>query len=726
MESICGYVERITFYNPESGFTVAQLKLPRHQDLVCIVGTLPGLKPGETIRCQGDWKSHLIYGRQFEVHSFRTEAPSDLLGIKKYLGSGLIKGIGPVYAARIVEKFGMETLEIIDKQPERLAEIEGLGKKRRDLITRCWADQRSIREVMVFLQSNGVTPAFAQKIFKTYGAQSIQRVQENPYRLARDIRGIGFLTADRIAQEMGIAADSPARLAAGIEHVLGEQSEEGHVCYPVESFVDIAAKMLKVEPDQIHKELQQLKTEERIELFNLRVGSEAIPYIWLKGLFVAEIGIAREVQRLRAQGSKLRSVDIPKALQWVQELLHIELAEHQQQGVSAALQEKFQILTGGPGTGKSTITRCILAITQKLTSDISLAAPTGRAAKRLSEITGHKASTIHSLLEFDPSKGGFRRNRSNPLTCDLLVIDEASMIDTLLMYHLLRAIPDHARVLLVGDVHQLPSVGAGNVLKDMIASGILPIVTLQQIFRQAAGSRIITNAHRINRGYMPDLNNQTDGDFFFLEMQEGEEVLKGIVGLVTERLPRRYHLKPMEEIQVLAPMRRGVIGTENLNVVLQQALNPSETALQRVGRNYHVGDKVMQLRNNYTKEIFNGDIGRITQIDMVEQELVVVFDEREIVYDFDDLDELTLAYAISVHKYQGCECPCIVMPVHTSHFKLLCKNLLYTAVTRGKRLVVLVGTKKAIAIAVRNDDAHQRYTGLKQALQGSMQILSQL
>ncbi len=726
MESICGYIERLTFYNPETGFTVAQLKAPRSQELICIVGTMPGVKPGETVRCHGHWKSHLIYGRQFEVHHFRTEAPSDILGIKKYLGSGLIKGIGPIYAARIVEKFGVETLEIIDKSPERLAEVEGLGKKRMEQIKCCWSDQRSSREVMVFLQSNGVTPTFAQKIFKTYGAQSIQKVKENPYNLARDIRGIGFRTADRIAQQMGIAVNSPARISAGIEHVLGEQSEEGHVCYPIEHFIEAAAKMLEVEPEQVQRELQQLKQEDRIELFDLRVGSEAIPYIWLKGMFVAEVGIAREVQRLRSTQSSLRSVDIPRALAWVQELLKIELAEHQQQGVSAALHEKFQILTGGPGTGKSTITRCILAVTEKLTQRICLAAPTGRAAKRLAEITGRQAKTIHSLLEFDPSKGGFKRNRFNPLECDLLVIDEASMIDTLLMYHLLRAIPSSARVLLVGDVHQLPSVGAGNVLKDMIASNILPVVTLQQIFRQAAGSRIVTNAHRINRGVMPDLNNQTEGDFFFLEMQEGEEVLKAIVGLVTERLPRKYNFKPLEDIQVLAPMRRGVIGTENLNVVLQQALNPSDSALQRVGRNYHAGDKVMQLRNNYNKEIFNGDIGRIASIDMVEQEVVVTFDERDIVYGFDELDELTLAYAISVHKYQGCECPCVVMPVHTSHFKLLCKNLLYTAVTRGKRLVVLVGTKKAVAIAVRNDDAHQRYTGLKQALQGSMQILSQL
>jgi exodeoxyribonuclease V alpha subunit len=716
MEQICGYIERITFHNSENGYTVAQLQQPNRDELTCIVGSMPGIQPGETIRCFGQWKNHLIHGRQFEVANFRVEAPADVVGIRKYLGSGLIKGIGPKYASRIVERFGTDTLSIIETSPERLLEIPGLGAKRIEKIKACWQSQRSIRDVMVFLQSYGVSPAFAQKIFKTYGDQSIARVKENPFTLARDIFGIGFRTADQLAQKMGIACDSPQRLDAGIEYVLSQLSSDGHVCYPVDEFVLEGQKILEVLPSQLEERLTLLQQEGRIELKDLLEGGQKRQFVWLKPLFIAEMGIARELQRLKKGASHLRSIDIEKALAWVQEQLNIQLAPNQKQAVACASSGKLHIITGGPGTGKSTITNAILTIMQKLTQRILLAAPTGRAAKRMSEITNFKASTIHSLLEFDFKAGGFKRNRENPLECDLIIIDEASMIDTFLMYSLLKALPNHARVIFVGDINQLPSVGPGNVLKDMISSLSVPVTTLTEIFRQAAGSHIILNAHRINRGIFPQLYNGQNSDFFFMECQENQDVLNTIVKLVSQRLPNRYGFNPTADIQVLAPMKKGMIGTENLNQTLQQTLNPKDTALFRAGYKFQIGDKVMQIRNDYKKEVFNGDIGYIQDIDPEEQQVLVRFEERDVPYDYSDLDELVLAYAISIHKFQGSECPCVVMPIHTSHFMLLHRNLLYTGITRGKKLVVLVGTKKALAIAVKKDDVQKRHTSLQQTL----------
>lgn len=717
MDQIFGYIERITFQNLENAYTVAQLKQPSGSELTCIVGFMPGLQPGETVRCFGQWKTHLIHGRQFEVSSFRVEAPADIVGIKKYLGSGLIKGIGPKYAGRIVEKFGTDTLQVIDTAPQRLQEISGLGPKRIEKITACWSDQKSIREVMVFLQTYGVSPSFAHKIFKNYGEKSVAKVKDNPFHLARDIFGIGFKTADTLAQKMGISKDSDKRIDAGIEYVLSELANDGHVCYPVDEFLTEAEKILEAPPAQIHPRLSVLQTEDRIELADLIDQGQKRRFIWMKPLYMAEMGIARELRRLKAAPCQLRQVNVEKAMEWVQAQLKIELAPNQKKAVAQAVSGKLQIITGGPGTGKSTITNAILTITEKLTEKIHLAAPTGRAAKRMSEITGKKASTIHSLLEFDFKKGGFKRGRESPLDCDLIIVDEASMIDTFLMYSLLRALPDHARVVFVGDINQLPSVGPGNVLKDMIKSRTLPVTMLTEIFRQAVGSHIITNAHRINQGQFPSLYNGQSSDFFFMECHEHEEVVNTIVKLVSQRLPNRYGFNPKGEIQVLTPMRRGIIGTENLNQVLQGVLNPQQQQpLQRAGQQFHVGDKVMQIRNDYNKEVFNGDIGYIKDINTIDQEVIVQFEEREVAYDYADLNELVLAYAISVHKFQGSECPCVVMPVHTSHFMMLHRNLLYTGITRGKRLVILVGTKKALAIAVKNDDVQKRYTSLQQAL----------
>lgn len=702
MEKIFGFIERITFCNPENGFTVAKLKETKKKELTTLVGILPSLKPGETVSCEGDWKFNSQHGAQFEVKSCEMQAPQDLLGIRKYLESGLIKGIGPVYAERIVKQFGIHTLAIIDESPDKLLDVPGIATKKLERIKTCWEAQKSIRTLMIFLQRYGASPAFAQRLFKTYGADAIQKVQENPYAMARDIFGIGFKTADAMAEKMGIGKDAPGRILAGIEYVLHELSNEGHTCFPETGLIEKVKEILQVE--EIGPSIETLLKEERI------VRQDGL--IWLKMFYLCEKGIARELARLQQSLSRLRPVDAEKAITWVQATLDLQLAEHQKKAVAAALAEKVLIITGGPGTGKSTITKAILTILEKLTRRILLAAPTGRASKRMSEITKKEAKTIHSLLQWSFTKNGFQKDRSNPLECDLIIVDEASMIDTHLMYSLLKAIPSHARLILIGDVNQLPSVGAGNVLKDMITSKKIPIFELTEIFRQAKDSKIVVNAHRINQGEFPDLDGGAKSDFFFLKANEPQEVQRAILQLVTERLPRRYKLNPIDDIQVLIPMKKGIIGTERMNFALQEALNPTEHPYFIAGKRFHLHDKVMQIRNNYDKEVFNGDLGRLTHIDTTEQEVTVSFEGRKVVYDFSELDELVLAYAVSVHKYQGSECPCVIIPVHTSHFILLHRNLLYTAITRGKKLVVLVGSAKAIHIALNNNEIQQRCTHL--------------
>jgi len=721
MDEISGYIERITFHNPENGYTIARLQEKGKHELTTIVGVIPAAQVGETLRCWGSFKQHLIHGRQFTVDRYRIEAPADLLGIEKYLGSGLIKGIGPTFAKRIVEAFGVETLEIIDRSPDALFQIEGIGKKRVHLIIECWKDQRAIREVMVFLQGYGISPTFAQKIFKKYGDASIKVVKDNPYTLANDLWGIGFKSADKIAKEMGIVNDAPKRIEAGIEYHLAQLASEGNVCYPLADFSCAAAQLMSVSESSISPIIEQLAAGQRVSIAEIESNGIKGPFIWVRPLFLAESGIARELKRIKFSECALRAVDRDKAIAWVQQKLGIELAEKQKLAVKKSLSEKFHIITGGPGTGKSTITNAILHITEMLTRKLVLAAPTGRAAKRMSEITKRKASTIHSLLEFDFTAGGFKRNSSNPIDCDLIIIDEASMIDTQLMYALLKAIPSHARVLLVGDIHQLPSVGPGNVLKDMIASHCVPKTLLKEIFRQAAGSRIITNAHRINNGVMPETKTYSNSDFFFIEEEEPEEIRSQIITLVKDRLPKKYGFNCFQDIQLLAPMKKGVIGTESLNEALQESLNPCKNPLYRSGKKLGTQDKVMQIRNNYQKEVFNGDVGYIAHIDAINQSVTIDFEGRLVAYDFSDLDEIVLAYAVSIHKYQGSECPCIIIPVHTTHFKLLHRNLLYTGVTRGKKLVILIGTKKALAIAVNNDEVKTRYTGLQYTLMHRVQ-----
>ncbi len=692
-DEIYGFVENIVYAS--DAFTVARLKEPRKADLTCIVGQLPSLQPGETVRCKGSWKHHAQHGMQFEVESFESHQPSDLLGIQKYLESGLIKGIGPVYAERIVKKFGIDTLKVLDEKPRKLLDVEGIGKKRIELIETCWKQQKSVREVMIFLRTQGVSPAFAQKIYRTYGDKSVEKIKDDPFSLARDIHGIGFKIADGIARAMGMPQDSHARIDAAIEHILWELSNDGHVCFPQKELAWEVADAVG---------LPEAKIAERIEKLETLVRKDDL--VWIKPLYLAETGIARELARLVTYPSALRSVNLQKALEWVQKQLNLELAPEQATAVAASVEKKVHIITGGPGTGKSTITKAILAITEKLTQKIVLAAPTGKAAKRLSEITHKKAHTIHSLLEMDFQAGGFKKNRDDPLECDLIIVDESSMIDTSLLYSLLKAIPSSARLILIGDVDQLPSVGPGNVLRDIIASGCIGVTCLTQIFRQAAGSRIITNAHRINHGEFPDLAPLAYSDFHFYEKETPEEVLETIVSLV----------KNPDDTQVLAPMKRGTIGTENLNVALQKKLNPSSTPLCRMGRTFHVHDKVMQIRNNYKKFVFNGDVGKIVSIDLSEQTLTISFDGRRVEYDFSEMDELMLAYAVSIHKYQGSESPSVIIPVHTAHYMMLHRNLLYTGITRGKKQVILVGTKKAIAMAIQNDEIKKRFTALQARL----------
>lgn len=716
---IFGHVERITFHNDENGYTVAHLQQPRTTSLTCIVGTMPGLQVGESVRCSGLWKQHLIHGHQFEVKSFQTEAPADLVGIERYLGSGLIKGIGPAYAKRITGVFGIETLHVIDNQPDKLLDIPGIGKKRAEFIAKCWSDQKSIRNVMIFLQQYGISPAFAQKIFKKYGQDSIKKMEENPYILAQDLHGVGFKTADAIAQKMGIALDSPARIDAGILHCMSEITSDGNSCYPKKVFLSKAREILQVSADNIDSRVPLLEQAGSLISKKVWKGSEQDEYVWLKPLFLSEIGITREVRRHLKAPCSLREVDVLKAVSWSQGHLQLTLASEQQEALKMTLEQKISIITGGPGTGKSTITRAILAIHAKLTSRIILAAPTGKAAKRLSEITGRKGSTIHSTLSYDFKNGGFKHNRENPLECDLIIIDEASMIDTVLMYNLLKAIPLGCRIVLIGDVDQLPSVGPGTVLKDLIDSGSIPVTRLKEIFRQAANSQIIVNAHRINAGIFPQIDNNPQSDFFFIDAEEPEKGLHTLVGLVTQRLPKVYGFNPLQDIQILAPMRRGVLGIDNLNNALQKALNKRTDFLYRAGRQFLIGDKVMQIRNNYNKNVFNGDVGFVESIDLETQEMSVKFDEREVLYEFSELDELVLAYAVSVHKFQGSECPCVIMVLHTSHFMMLNKPVVYTGITRGKKMVVIVGMKKALVLAIKNVGEEARHTLLKEALLGA-------
>jgi exodeoxyribonuclease V alpha subunit len=723
-----GQIERITYTNEDSGFTIAKVKVYGQRDLVTVVGTLFALMPGEIIKVKGEWTNHPRYGEQFRVVQYKSMVPASVYGIEKYLGSGLIKGIGPIIARRIVKKFGKDTIDIIENEIKKLAEVEGIGEKRIEMIKRAWDEQKEIREVMLFLQTHGVNSGYATKIFKSYGSQSIEVVKGNPYRLATDIFGIGFITADRIAEKLGFAKDSELRAEAGILYVLNQLADDGHVYYPYEPLVEKCQKILQVDREVIVKAFGMIAFDKRIIIEDLNEDIEEFrennKAVYLAKLHLCETSIATRLKRLITAPKLIRKIDTEKAIEWLQQQLDIILAERQVEAVRCAVEDKVLVITGGPGTGKTTIIHAILKIFQKLGVSMMLAAPTGRAAKRMSEATGHEAKTIHRMLEYSIQKGGFQKNEESPLECDLLIVDEASMIDIVLMHHLLRAIPPKATFISVGDVNQLPSVGPGSVLRDIIASGAVKVVELNEIFRQAQKSSIIVNAHKINNGIFPSLkpSGQKLDDFYFLEQEDPEKVLRIILELAKDRIPKRFGLGALDDIQVLTPMHKGIVGAGNLNVELQKVLNPGEVEVTRGGRNFRINDKVMQIRNNYDKEVFNGDIGRITRIDSEAQEVIIVFDGREVVYDYPDLDEIILAYAVSVHKSQGSEYPAVIIPILTQHYVLLQRNLIYTAVTRGRKLVVMVGTKKALAIGVKNDKTQKRYTYLRQRLEPTMTL----
>jgi exodeoxyribonuclease V alpha subunit len=721
LERLKGQIERITYTNEENGYTIARVKVFGRQDLVTIVGNLTAPTPGEILNMKGQWTTHPKFGEQFKVVYYNTAVPATVYGIRKYLGSGLIKGIGPVIAERIVKQFGENTLDVIEQKTSDLEQVDGIGRKRIAMIRRAWDDQKEIREVMLFLQTHGVSSGYATKIYKQYGNDSISVIQDNPYRLAMDIFGIGFVTADHIAEKMGIAKNSPIRAKAGMLYVLHQLADEGHVYYPYEDLIARSREILEIERDTVVDALGAAALEKHIviedlndDMDNFRENYKAV---YLAKFYICETQIAYRLKVLGDSPKSTRMVNTERAIAWVQEKLSIQLARKQIQAIQCAIESKLMVITGGPGTGKTTIISGILKIYEQLGVKIMLAAPTGRAAKRMSETTGHPAKTIHRLLEYSMAKHGFQKNAEHPLKCDLLIIDECSMIDTVLMHHLLKALPSRTIVLFVGDVHQLPSVGAGNVLGDIISSGTCPVVALTEIFRQASRSRIIVNSHKIKNGVFPAISDAMDNDFYFIQKENPDDVLSIILELAHKRIPDRFGFDPMKDIQVLVPMHKGLIGAGNLNSQLQRVLNPGQDSITRGEKIFRVDDKVMQIRNNYDKQVFNGDIGIIQQIRPEDRELYIHFDGRNVKYDYAELDEIVLAYAISIHKSQGSEFPAVIIPILTQHYVLLQRNLIYTAITRGKKLVVMVGTKKALAIGIKNDKILKRYTRLSQRLE---------
>ena len=715
-EVLAGLVERVTFHSEESGFCVLRVKARGHRDLVTTVGHAAMISAGEWITASGIWLNDRTHGLQFKAHFLKTSAPSSLDGIEKYLGSGMIKGIGPVYAKRLVRMFGKDVFDIIEASPDRLREVEGIGPKRADKITAGWADQKVIREIMVFLHQNGVGTARAVRIFKTYGTDAVQVMSENPYRLAKDIRGIGFRTADLIAEKLGIEKTAMIRIRAGISFALTEAMGNGHCGLPRAELIGLAEKLLEVPAPLIESALAEELMEETVTAD--RVGDAEC--VFLTGLYLAERGIAEQIKRIRSGPLPWHAIDADKALPWIEQKTGLALADSQAEAVRLALRSKIMVITGGPGVGKTTIVNSILRILAAKRVNLLLCAPTGRAAKRMTEATEMEAKTIHRLLEFDPKAFGFKRALENPLDCDLLVVDESSMVDVMLMQSLLKAVPDHAALLIVGDIDQLPSVGPGQVLADIIGSDAVPVMRLTEVFRQAAESKIITTAHAINAGRMPDLSPPDgDTDFYFVPAADPEQAVARIVELVSKRIPNRFGFDPIRDIQVLCPMNRGGVGARSLNIELQAALNlAGEKKVERFGWTFAPGDKVMQIENDYDKDVYNGDIGMIDDVDLDEGEVAVNFDGRTVSFVFGELDTLVPAYAATIHKSQGSEYPVVVIPVMTQHYAMLQRNLIYTGVTRGKKLVVLVGQARAVAIAVKNISGRRRWSKLDEWLRG--------
>ena len=712
-EILAGLVERVVFHNPENGFCVLRVEARGHREPVTVVGHAALISAGEFIQASGSWVNDRTHGVQFRAAFLKATQPTSNEAIEKYLGSRMIRGIGPVYAKKLVEAFGDGVFEVIENNPGKLRRVAGIGAKRAKQIAKDWAEQRAIREIMLFLHDHGVGTARAVRIYKTYGTDALQLISQNPYRLARDIRGVGFASADTIAMRLGIDKSATIRVRAGISHALAEAMDDGHCGLPAEELIPLADKLLAVPPELIEAALA-LEIESGTVVADEVEGRRCL---FLAALHRAERDIAEKLKALVAGKPPWPKIDADKAIPWVEQRTGFVLADSQKAAVRTALGAKVLVITGGPGVGKTTLVNSLLQILMAKKLRVALAAPTGRAAKRLADSTGLEAMTIHRLLEADLASGGFRRHEDQPLDCDLLVIDETSMVDVPLMRAVTRSLPDRAALLLVGDVDQLPSVGPGQVLADIIASGAVPVVRLTEIFRQAAESHIVLNAHRINQGEMPDLAAAEGGDFYFVDAADPEDVVNKLVAIIAERIPRRFGLDPVRDIQVLSPMNRGGLGARALNLELQQALNPpGEVRIERFGQVFGPGDKVMQIENDYDKDVYNGDLGIVSRIDAEAGEITVDFDGRPVEYASGELDELTLAYATTIHKSQGSEYPAVVIPLATQHYPMLQKNLVYTGITRGKRLVVLVGQRRALAVAVQGQQAKRRWSKLHEWL----------
>ncbi len=733
--TIEGIVERVAFHHPENGFAVLRVAVPGIDEPVTLVGNVNAVVSGEQIHAVGEWVQHCEHGRQFKATSIRTCPPGTVEGIKRYLGSGLIRGIGLHFAQRIVEKFGVQTLRIIDESPQFLAEIRGIGPKRIQQIRQSWQEQKAVRDIMIFLQSYGVGTARALRIVRTYGDQAMDLIRANPYRLCEEVWGIGFPTADQLALNMGFDRQSIFRARAAVRYVLRQFNEQGHVAYPEVGAVGAAQELTGIDQTIIAEAISEgCQAGEIVREPNrstaapnaaaLRLISRWEPWLYTKPLYLAEIGVAQQLVRLRLEAHPLRGIDVEPLIEQVERMMRLALAPQQREALRGVTQEKVLIVTGGPGVGKTTIVRGMIEMFAASAKRVALCAPTGRAARRLGESTGSDAKTIHRLLEFDSSSGRFQHGRGCPLNADLVIVDEVSMVDLALMEHLIAAIPSQACLVLVGDTDQLPSVGPGNVLRDFINSGVVRVVRLSEVFRQAASSYIVRAAHAIQHGEIPEPAPNPSGDFFIVESSRPDAITERILTMIGQRIPERFGLDPLRDVQVLTPMNRTPLGAATLNQRLQQALNPPRSHLpevSRFGATFRVGDKVMQLRNNYQREVFNGDVGRVVALSEIDQELRVDFDGREVTYDFADLDELSLAYACTIHKAQGSEFPAVVIPWHTSHYLMLRRNLLYTAITRGRRLVVLVGNRAALRRAVERGDDVLRYSRLAERIKGEFE-----